>query len=141
MLIREIMSRSIVTVKPEITLKEAAKVMSEAHIGSLVVYSDEKIIGILTSSDILKAIAGEKDPSMTFAADVMSKNVQTIGPDKDIKDAVDVMMKHRIKKLPVVNDGKLVGLVTTSDIVSVEPRMIATFSELVSLKTPVYSGG
>ena len=141
MLVREIMNRNIVTAKPEITLKEASKVMSEMHIGCIVIYANEKILGIITSTDILKAVANDREPNGTYAADVMTKDVKTIEPDKDIADAVDIMVKHKIKKLPVVNDGKLVGLITTSDIVTVEPRVIAGISNLMSLRTPVYSGG
>jgi CBS domain-containing protein len=141
MLVREIMNRSIVTIKPEITLKEAAKVMSEARIGSLVVYSDGKILGIITSTDILKSVAREMDPNVTYAADVMTKDVKTIEPDKDVRDAVDVMAKYKIKKLPVISEGKLVGLITTSDIVSVEPRIIANLAQLMSVRAPIYSGG
>lgn len=141
MLVREVMNRTVVTVKPEITLKESAKVMSEAHIGCLIVYVDEKILGVITSTDILKAIASEKDANVTYAADIMTRNVMTIEPDKDLEEAVDIMIKHKIKKLPVVSDGKLVGLITTSDIVTVEPRLVANFSDLMSLRTPLYSGG
>ena len=141
MLVREVMNRNIVTAKPEITLKEAAKVMSEMHIGCLIIYANEKILGIITSSDILKAVAGDREPNATYAADVMTKDVKTISPDKDLASAAETMAKYKIKKLPVVSDGKLVGLITTSDIASVEPRLIAGMADLMSFRTPLYSGG
>jgi len=141
MLIRQIMNRRVVTAKPSITLKEASKVMSELHIGSLVIVENKKIIGILTSTDILKAIARDKDPNVTLAEEVMSRDVKTIEPDKDINDAVLMMLENRIKRLPVVSEGKLVGIITASDIITVEPKLIAKLAALMSLKLPGYSGG
>jgi len=140
MQVREIMNRNVVVAKKEITLKEASEVMSKLHIGSLVITEDKKIIGIMTSTDILKAISTGKKPDITLAEEIMSKNVVTIDPDKRIEDAVDLMIKNKIKKLPVVSEDKIIGIVTASDIIVVEPKLIATIASLVSLKTP-YAGG
>jgi len=135
------MNRSVVTAKPDITLKEASKVMSEFHIGSLIIVKNKKIVGILTSSDILKAVASDKDPNVTLAEEIMSKNVKTIEPDKDLDDAVLTMIENKIKRLPVVSGDKLVGILTASDIIVIEPKLIAKFASLLSLRLPSYSGG
>lgn len=140
MQVREIMNRNVVVAKKDITLKEASEVMSKLHIGSLVITEDQKIIGMLTSTDILKAVAGEKKPEITLAEEIMSKNVVTVDPEKSIGDAVELMVKNKIKKLPVVSEGKIVGIITASDIMIVEPKLIATIASLISLKTP-YAGG
>lgn len=141
MLVRNVMNRKVVIAKPEVTLREASKVMSDLDIGCLVVVKKEKIIGIVTSTDILKSIASGKDPDTVLVEQIMSAPVRTIDSDKTIEDAVDVMMKHKIKKLPVVDDEKLIGLITTTDIMAVEPKLIATIADLMSLKLPGYSGG
>jgi len=141
MLVKQIMNRSVVTAKPDITLKEASKVMSEFHIGSLIIVKNKKIVGILTSSDILKAVASDKDPNVTLAEEIMSKNVKTIEPDKDLDDAVLTMIENKIKRLPVVSGDKLVGILTASDIIVIEPKLIAKFASLLSLRLPSYSGG
>lgn len=141
MFVRNVMNKKVVTAKPEITLREASKVMSQLHIGSLVIVEEEKIVGILTSSDVLKAIAKDRDPDLTLAEEMMSKPVKTIEPDKTVEEAVNIMIENRIKKLPVVRDGKLIGIITASDIIVVEPKLIASIASLLSLKLPSYSAG
>lgn len=141
MLVRHIMQKRVVTAKPILTLKEACEVMSKLHIGSLVVIEDNKISGIITSTDVLKAIAGGKDPNRTTIGEVMSKNVITIEPDTSLEKAVEIMIEKRIKKLPVLDNNKLVGIITASDIIVVEPKLIRSIANLLSLKLPGYKGG
>ncbi len=139
--VRSVMNKNVVIAKKDITLKEATEVMSKLHIGCLLITEDQKILGIITSTDILKSIANDKKPETTLAEEVMSKNVITIEPDKTIEDAVNLMLKYKIKKLPVLSEDKIVGMVTTSDIIIVEPKLIATVASLISLKMPGYTGG
>ena len=136
------MNRNVVTAKLNITLREAAAVMSKLNIGSLIILDEnEKISGIVTSTDILKAIAAGKDVEETLVEEVVSKPVITIEPDKSIEDAVNIMLEHKIKKLPVVEEGKLVGIITASDIITIEPKLIENIAALISLKLPGYRGG
>lgn len=72
--------------------------------------------------------------------EIMTKNVLTVDPEANVEAAVDIMMKNKIKKLPVVSEDKIVGIVTASDIIVVEPKLISVIASLVSLKTP-YAGG
>jgi len=139
--IKSVMNKNVVIAKKDITLKEATEVMTKLHIGCLVITENQKILGIITSSDILKAIANDKNPKTVLAEEIMSKNVITIDPDKRIEDAVNLMMKYGIKKLPVVSDDKIEGIITASDIIVVEPKLIATVASLISLKMPGYTGG
>jgi len=141
MLLKDVMNRDVVMVRPDITLKDAAKAMYDRRIGSVVVVKDDTIVGILTQTDILKAVALEKPLDATFVEDVMHKKVTTIDYEKSIEDAVDVMMENRIKRLPVTKDGKLVGIITASDIITVEPKLIAGIANLLSMKIPGYKGG
>lgn len=139
--VKSVMNKNVVIAKKDITLKEATEVMTKLHIGCLLIIENKKILGIITSSDILKAIANDKNPNTVLAEEIMSKNVVTIDPDKRIEDAVDMMIKNRIKKLPVVSDDKIEGIITASDIIVVEPKLIATVASLISLKMPGYTGG
>jgi len=141
MLVRQIMNRDVVIAKPEATLKEASEVMAKFHIGSLVISDGEKIFGIITSSDIIKAIASGKDVEKTLIGNIMTKNVITIEPDKDIEEAVDLMVQNKIKKLPVVDQGRLVGIITASDIFTIEPRLLANLASLLSTNMSNYTGG
>ena len=135
------MNRKVVTAKLNTTLREAAAVMSMLNIGSLVIVEDDKISGIITSTDILKAIANGKDVETTLVEEVMSKPVIVIDPDKKVEDAVNIMLEHKIKKLPVVEEDKLIGIITASDIIAIEPKLIENIASLISLKLPGYKGG
>lgn len=141
MLVRDIMQKNVVTTKPDATVKEAAAVMSRMHIGSLVVLDKEKIVGILTERNILVSIADGHDPELTTAEDIMAKKVITVAPDETIDKAVGLMAEYKIKKLPVVEGGKLIGIITASDIIVVEPKLIESVANLLSIKLPGYRGG
>ncbi len=141
MLVRNVMKRSVVVSKPNINLREASKVMAEMNIGSIVVAENDKPIGIVTSTDILKALSENKNVDEVQVKDIMSKPVITIDPSKKIEDAVDLMVKNKIKRLVVTENEKIVGIITASDIVAIEPKLLEELSKLMSFKLPGYSGG
>ena len=119
MKIKEI-TKSVKTISPEDTVKEAAVLMSRHNIGSLVVInSKKKVVGIVTERDIIdKVNAKDKLASRVRVEDIMSPNVITIDSNSLIDDAVYLMVKHRIKKLPVLDNNELVGIITATDIVA-----------------------
>ena len=141
MLVRDVMNKNVVVAKPDITVKEAAGIMSQHHIGSLVILKDKKIVGIITERNILIAVAQGKDAELTTVEEIMSKNVVTVAPDKTVEDAVNLMTEHKIKKLPVVEGDNLIGIITASDILVVEPKLIEGIANLISIKLPGYRGG
>ena len=136
------MNKEVIATKPDVKVKEAVKIMNKLNIGSLVVLNDKNsIIGIMTERDILKSVEKGLDAESTEVKEVMSKDVRVISSDKDLKDAVDMMTKFKIKKLPVVDDNVLVGIITTEDIMVVEPKIIDSIAALLSIKLPGYKGG
>lgn len=141
MLVKDVMNKNVVVAKSDATIREAAKVMNKFHIGSLIVLKEEAIAGILTERNVLIAVAGGKDPDSTVIEEIMTKKVVTIDPDQTVEAAVDLMIQNKIKKLPVVEDNKLKGIITASDIVVVEPKLIASVANLISMKLPGYRGG
>lgn len=141
MLLKDVMNKNVVAVRPDISLKDAAKTMYDRHIGSLIVVDDENIVGILTQSDIIKAVTLEKNLDSTLVDEAMKKEVVTIDYEKTVEDAVNLMMEKRIKRLPVTKDGKLAGVITASDIITVEPKLITGIADLLSMKIPGYRGG
>jgi len=141
MLVKDVMNKNVVVAKSDVTIREATKVMNKFRIGSLVVLKEEKIAGILTERNVLEAVAGGKDADTTAIEDIMTKKVITIDPDESVEAAVDLMTQHKIKKLPVVENNKLKGIITASDIVVVEPKLIASVANLISMKLPGYRGG
>ena len=141
MLVRNVMKRDVITAKPDLTLREAAKIMTKFRIGSLVIAENHELKGIVTGTDILKAIAQGKDVDTVLVKEIMSSPVKTIDPSADLEDAVDIMVKNKIKRLVVVEGGKIVGIITASDILAIEPKLIEHLSNLMSLRLPGYSGG
>ncbi len=139
-LVKDVMNKNVVVAKPIVTLREAAKVMGEMNMGSLIVMEEEKIVGIVTSTDILKAIGEGKDPDKITIGDIMSKNVITIQADEPLDKAVELMIKNKIKKLPVLMNERLVGIITVSDIAIVEPKIVASLASLISLNAGKFGG-
>lgn len=113
MKVSEVMNKAFV-IDDNISLKVAAKLMSDKNVGSLIVMKKDKIIGLVTERDIMKNISnlGAKVSS------VMSKNVITIGKGDTIEDAAELMAANKIKKLPVLEKEELVGIITATDIIA-----------------------
>lgn len=141
MLVNEVMNKKVVVAKKEVTLKEASGVMSKFGIGSLVVTEGDKVVGMITNNDIVKSVAGDKPAESTLVEEVMSKNVVTIEPDKSIEDAVELMVEHKMREMPVVENNKIKGILSVTDIAVVEPKLIASISSLLSIQFPGYRGG
>jgi CBS domain-containing protein len=113
MRIKEIMNKAIV-IDHDVSVKEAAKIMSGRNIGSLIVLKKNKIVGIMTERDVLKNVSslGRR------ISHVMSKNVITIDHGESIDNAALIMTEKKIKRVPVIDEGKLVGIITATDIVA-----------------------
>ena len=141
MLVKDVMNTNVVVAKADATIREASEVMNKYNIGSLVVVKDSGIAGIITEHNVLESVAAGRNPDETKIADIMSPEVVTVAPDSTVEQAVDLMVQHKIKKLPVVDGDKLMGIITASDIIVVEPKLVASIANLISMKLPGYSGG
>jgi len=117
MLVKEIMKRPFV-IEKDISLKEAAKMMKDNRIGCLILVSDDEISGIITEGDLTRNFGRQEKISK-----IMSENIVTVEADEEMDKAVGIMKKNKIKRLPILNKGKLVGIITSTDI-------IANFEEL-----------
>jgi len=132
--IEEFMIKKVVTVKDSEKVIDAVKLMNKHEIGCLVVVNDGKPVGILTERDMLKRVlAKSKDPRKTKVGQVMSVPLIAVKPQSKIEDAATLMFKMEIKKLPVVEDGQLLGLVTLTDLVRFQPELIDTLRKLCIL--------
>ncbi|MEM0058499.1 MAG: CBS domain-containing protein [Candidatus Bathyarchaeia archaeon] len=128
----DVMVTDVVTVESHVDVKRAVRVMNDFEIGCLIVVEAGRVIGILTERDVLKRVVDEgRKPEETTVGEVMSKPPITISPDADLETAIALMFKHKIKKLPVVENGKLVGLVTFTDLVRAQPALIQTIRRLM----------
>lgn len=113
LMVKHVMIENVVTTNPNITVKDAIKTLNEKHVGSIVVTDDnEKCVGIFTERDAIRIIANEV-PLDTTIDQVMTKNVVTIGEEASLEEATRLVISHRIRHLPVVdNKGKLTGLLS-----------------------------
>jgi CBS domain-containing protein len=96
---------------------EAARLMREAHIGSLPITDGDKLVGMITDRDITTRVVAEAaDPNATSVGDVYSQDLISVEPDNDLKEAVQLMARHQLRRLPVVENDRLVGIVAQADI-------------------------
>ena len=115
--IQDIMTKKIVTIKHEKTSLDAAKLMNNHGISSLIVENDQKHIGIITERDIVSKICcKDLQPSKVNVADIMSDIRVYANPSTPIEVAVQRMINHKIRRLPVIEGGKIVGIVTVTDL-------------------------
>lgn len=117
MKVKDIMTREPACVAPDATLGEVATLMKQEDCGSIPVVRDGKLVGIVTDRDIVvRGLAGGKDPKATKVSDVMSADPVCIGPEDDVREAQEIMADRQIRRLPVVEDGKLSGIVVLGQI-------------------------
>lgn len=122
MKVKEIM-RPARVVDEDMNIRDAARLMNQYSISSLVVVNTKKkekrIAGIITERDILEKVTAKNlVPAKVLVRDVMTSKVITVESDVPIDDAIYLFIKHKIKKLPVVDDGELKGIITTTDMIS-----------------------
>ncbi len=116
-LLKDIMVRKVITIEPDKTAMDAAKLMADNNISSVLVMDGDKIVGIVTERDLVRKVCANDIPSSKVSIlSVMSSPVITAESDLPIEAAVQRMFNNRIRRLPVVEDGMLVGIVTISDI-------------------------
>ena len=116
--VQDIMVRKVVTAKHMTTLTEIARLMRKNRIGSVIIVKDRKPTGILTESDFIKLIARGTDMKNAVADDFMHRNVVTCDPSITVIDALMVMRAEKIRHLPVVRKGLLVGIISIRDLIA-----------------------
>jgi len=130
-LVKEVMKRDVKRVNEDDGIDSAAKIMKQFKIGSVIVMANDKMKGILTTSDIVYKFVADKRGSKV--RDIMSRDVITISQDETIEDAAKMMVKHNIEKLPVVQGQKLIGIITANDILKVEPALFEVLLERIKM--------
>ncbi|MFH1978361.1 MAG: CBS domain-containing protein [Candidatus Aenigmatarchaeota archaeon] len=137
MLVKDVMTPSVKTITPQETVQEAGRLMRDMGLACLIVVDKGKLVGIITEMDLVKGvIAEDKKASLVKIKEVMTKEVIMIDPEATVEEAAEVMTDHKVKKLPVVQDSKLIGLLTSMDIVASEPKFIEQLSQLFLMPKP-----
>lgn len=113
------MNKQVATAKPDDHLVTAAKTMLERKIGCVVVVHQQKVVGIVTESDMVKCAASGHDPNQTLVRDIMKSPAVTCTPQAPIEEAYAHMRQNNIRHLPIVDkDDSLLGIVTMKDLIS-----------------------
>ena len=127
--IGEIMTKDVITLEGKATVEEVATIMNKREISCVVIAQDENPIGIITERDMLKRVLLEsKNPQTTKAFQIMSAPLFFGNPDMTVQEAVKLMAEKKIKKLPIINEGHLVGMITLTDLA----RSVAYLEHIVS---------
>ena len=117
MKVRDIMTPNPRTAEPDTTLEEIATLMKEEDVGVIPVMEENRVTGIVTDRDIVvRCVAAGKDVTECTAEDIMTEGVNTIAPDADVDEAADLMAEAQVRRLAVVENGRLVGMLSLGDI-------------------------
>ena len=133
--VEDVMTPAVKTVERFAPVLEATKIMEDMLLGSLVVVERSMAIGIITERDVIhRVVNAGLDPECTTVEEVMSSPLLTINPEASIEEAAQAMIDKKIKKLPVLKDARLVGILTATDIVREVPhlreKILSTFKKL-----------
>ena len=118
MLVREVMTESVVTAAPERTVREIAELMRERNVGSVVLVTDGQPVGVITDRDLALAVIADGRDFGDHVADYASSPVITAEAGMEVEEAGELMVRHAIRRLVVVDRGRLTGIVTLDDLAS-----------------------
>jgi len=135
-LVADIMTKDPITAKPDITLLDCAKKMVKSRVGSLILADKKKLVGLITQRDILWALIkkSKADLSKIKAIDISPKKLATVKPSSTIKEALSKMKKLKFERLPVVQENKLVGMLTIKDILNFHPELYPELEEFAKIR-------
>jgi CBS domain-containing protein len=120
MKIEEVMIKNVITLQRDVSAYDAVKLMNENKIGCLVVLQYGQVVGIITERDMLERVLEKcRDPKETKVTEIMTKRVIVGKPDMELAEAAKLMFEKKVKKLPIVEENHLVGLVTLTDLARV----------------------
>lgn len=128
--VRRHMSRDVLTVAPELTLEQAATAMSDAKVGSALVIDDARVVGILTERDIMRSVASGMDPRQTLALECMTVHPVSVEPSTGTSAAIGIMFRGGFRHLPVLENGEVVGIVSSRDLLRALEQEAARQSEI-----------
>ena len=115
--VKDIMTKNVVSICVDNSVFEAAELMSSKQVSCLVIMDGEVPIGIVTERDIVRRVVAKKMPLDTKVSEIMSKSLITVDPDASLKEAARLMSSNKIRRLPVLKQNRLVGIVVAADFV------------------------
>lgn len=127
--VKDIMKRDVITISADKTVSDAAKVMTNNKIGSVVVVKGQDPIGIVTNDDIVTVVSKGLDPKGIKIRDLKKRELIYVSPEESLLAITKKMIKTGVKRLPVLDNGKLVGIVSEKEVLLVSPELIDILSE------------
>ena len=110
--------KRIYSTSPDATVYEALQLMAEKNVGALIVFEDERIVGLISERDYArKIVLKNKFSRETAVAEIMTRDVLTVSPDKNLEECMELITNHRVRHLPVVEDERVIGIISIGDIV------------------------
>ena len=135
MSVRDIMSVNVVTMPPDASILEVSKLMNKMDLGSIVVVDRNRPVGIITESDIVRRVVSEsRDANTTKVQDVMSSPLFYVSPNTALTDATRIMARSNIRRVVVLKNDSLAGIITSRDILKWSPELIDVLVESLKLK-------
>jgi CBS domain-containing protein len=137
------MNRAVKTIRHGATVRAAAEIMNRFRIGSLIVLDAAgRVVGIITERDILQHVVAAGRSSDTVRVEqIMTRKLVTVDPHASLEDAADLMVAHGIKKLPVIERGELIGIITATDLIKYEKKLIERIAGLLAISPLKRIGG
>lgn len=133
--VADIMKRSVVTIDPNLTLADVAKIMTNNRIGSVIVMNKTEPIGIVTDDDIVGEIARGRDPKKIRVKTLRKKmRFVTTSPEEDVLKVTKKMVKTGVKRVPVIKNGKLIGIVSDKEVLLMSPELVNVLSEKLKIR-------
>jgi len=133
--VADIMVKDVIMIDENASVKKAANIMNQHEIGSIIAKKNGKAVGIITERDLLKRIIAEgKDAKRVKVKDAMSTPLTAVIPSMDLEEAARLMFEKKIKKLPVIDQNKIVGLLSLTDIARCQPRIVKLLQVLMATR-------
>ncbi len=134
--VEKIMKRNVITVDPGVSVSDAARIMTNNRVGSVILMEKNTPVGILTVNDIVSVVAAGKDPKKIHVNEVPKRKTGfvTARPDEQVQTVTKRMLKTGVKRMPVVKDGKLLGIVSDKEVLLVSPELLDILSEKLKMR-------
>ena len=131
MLVREAMSANVRVVNADTTVQEVAKIMKNEKIGSVIVTKEnDEVLGMVTEGTIIREIVAHGKSLETKVREIMITNPHVINPDRTLEEAADLMRRKHVKRLPVVENDAIIGMITTTDLIAYEDKRVEKLAEM-----------
>lgn len=117
--VKDIMKQDLISLDAQQTIKEAASKMDKNNVGCVIVTKENKPVGIVTERDFVRRVTAKEIPLSTFLEDIMSSPLIVLESDETVWEAAQIMKTNNIHKVPISYEGKIIGIVTTSDLVKI----------------------